>query len=213
MASKFPRLTVQFVDPDGTVTTGLSFVPQAEKEPDRFADNDQWNEDRCLREFVTAVRAGDSHGAEACLDALDRLRLWHEGFERLGSDAEAVPGESILWLWTSYGFHVSDSLNGDPVLARVLKGRLPPYEGPGRILYRGEALDRYRRGVYGMSWTPETEVARTFAVRRKEGGAMLKLDASAAMIFSGPSKHSIRLAEYEYLVDPTLIANVVAIDI
>jgi hypothetical protein len=142
------------------------------------------------------------------MQALDRLGCWHEALEQLisGPSAREIPGAAVLWFWTADGFHISDSLMGDRILETVLKTLLPPYIGPGQTLYRGEAAERYRVGIYGMSWTSDPKVARMFAqLRDPPGGVVLKLDASPDMIICGPTAHSIELQEHEYLVDPRMI--------
>ncbi len=140
--------------------------------------------------------------------AMDRLRCWREAFERLIDSISSVTGKSMLWFWTSYGPHISDSLKGDPILFEAMKKRLPPYAGTEHTLYRGEAWDRYERRVYGMSWTTDIEVARMFAERRDPAGVVLILVASAEMIIAGPTAHSKHLQEQEYLVDPSAIQSV-----
>lgn len=168
----------------------------------------QWDTDRCLREFGTALRNQDSEAAMVCMRALDRLGCWHEAFKQLIAGMTDVSGASLLWFWITHGLHISDSMQGDPILAEALKALLPPYAGHGHTLYRGEALDRYQRRNFGMSWTTEIDVARMFARRREPAGVVLKLEASPMMIFSGPSAHSEYLGESEYLLDPTAIAAV-----
>lgn len=171
---------------------------------------DQWDTDRCLRQFRAALRDRSAVGAEQSMRAMDRLGCWHEALEQLISPTAIgdVAGESVLWFWISYGFHISDSLERGPILATVLKTLLPPYTGPRQIVYRGEAADRHLARAYGMSWTIDIKVARMFAERRDPRGIVLKLDASAEMIIAGPDDHSKHLQEDEYLVDPSTIRSV-----
>jgi hypothetical protein len=154
------------------------------------------------------------------MQAMDRLDCWHEAFEQLISEPSAkdIPGEAVLRFWTADGFHISDSLKGNRILETVLRKRLPPYTGPDQTLYRGEAIERYRAGVYGMSWTTKLSVAQMFAHRRDRGApggvgrVVLKLNASPDMIFCGPTAHSIEMDEHEYLVDPGMIRQVEVIE-
>lgn len=173
-------------------------------------NDESWDRARCLDEFCAAIAAGNSQHTIACMRAMDRLGCWRAAFEQLisGPSAGQVSGERALNLWTEHGFHVADGLNGDPILATVLKSLLPPYTGPGLVLFRGEAVERYQRRAYGMSWTPDLRVAQMFAHRRDPRGVVLKLCASSEMIFCEPSAHSVYLQEYEYLIDPLLVADV-----
>lgn len=142
----------------------------------------------------------------ACMRSMDRLSCWHAAFEQLITDPTSdVPGESVVWLWISYGFHVSASLQGDQIVTTVLKALLAPYSGAGLTLYRGEATDRYEKRIFGMSWTTNIKVARNFARSREPDGVVLKLEASPQMIISGPTAHSEYLGESEYIVDPDAI--------
>ena len=120
----------------------------------------------------------------------------------------SVTGESVLWFWTTNGFHIADSLQEDLILAKVLKALLPPYTGAGLTLHRGEARDRYERRALGISWTTDIEVAQMFARRWEPRGALLKIEASPEMIICGPNEDSVRLREQEYLVDTALIRYV-----
>ena len=44
------------------------------------------------------------------------------------------------------------------------------------------------------------------------GGVLLKCDASAAVIISGPSAHSIRLNEYEFTIDPIGLEGIAVVE-
>lgn len=141
--------------------------------------------------------------------AMDRLGCWHEAFESLiaGPHAGEVSGEALLSFWTTYGFHVADSMKADPILPAALKALLPRYAGAGAVLYRGEDAERYRRRAFGMSWTPRIDTARMFAHRRDPRGVVLRLDASPAMILCGPTDHSRHLVEHEYLIDISVMGE------
>lgn len=145
----------------------------------------------------------------ACMRAMDRLQCWHEAFESLiaGPHAGEVSGESLLRFWTTYGPHIADSMQGDPLLLIAMKRLLPRYTGAGLVLYRGEDAERYRRRAFGMSWTPRIDTAQMFARRRDPAGVVLRLDASPAMILCGPTDHSRWLTEHEYLIDTSIIGE------
>jgi hypothetical protein len=200
-------IRVEFVGSDGERKNGPLIIPAKELAP--IIDDATWSTNRCLQEFSRALRDRDSDAAVACMRALDRLDCWHAAFAQLITDpASVVPGESVVWLWISYGFHVSASLQGDRVLTAVLKALLPPYSGAGINLYRGEAADRYQKRILGMSWTTDIQVARNFARSREPAGIVLKLEASPKMGLSGPTAHSEYLGESEYLLDPSAIGAI-----
>lgn len=150
-----------------------------------------------------------SHTAPACMRAMDRLNCWHEAFASLitGPHAGEVSGEALLGFWTTYGPHIAESMQADPILPGALRALLPKYAGPGAVLYRGEDAERYRRRVIGMSWTPRLETARMFAHRREPRGVVLRLEASATAILCAPTYHSRYLGEDEYLIDTSAIGE------
>jgi hypothetical protein len=96
-----------------------------------------------------------------------------------------------------------------PLYVDALKRHLPPYDGPDLTLYRGELESRHQRGIYGFAWSTKIECARCFALRSQDGGGVVvKTEAPAKIIICGPTAHSVRLDEHEYIVDPRAIASV-----
>lgn len=202
MTKRTPTCIV-FVKPDGTEAGSLLIPTHGDSPPPRQFDEHLWDVPACLTEFRGALLANDDSAAMACMRAMDRLGCWHEAFESLitGPHVGKISGESLLRFWTTYGFHIADSMQGDPLLIDAMKRLLPRYTGAGLVLYRGEDAERYRRRAFGMSWTTQIDTARMFARRRDPPGAVLRLDASAAIILCGPTDHSRYLDEHEYLID------------
>jgi hypothetical protein len=57
--------------------------------------------------------------------------------------------------WLRSGDLIRDSTGDDLLLARGLKVLLPPYKGPGRVLFRGDTALNRRRRTYGLSWSAD----------------------------------------------------------
>jgi hypothetical protein len=65
--------------------------------------------------------------------------------------------------WVRYGDGWRKDVNDDLLVLDVLRCLLPPYEGPGLTLYRGDSAFNRRRRTYGMSWSASRGVAADFA--------------------------------------------------
>lgn len=92
---------------------------------------------------------------------------------------------------------------------------LPRYEGPARILFRGENVDRFDAGQVGQAWTTKIDVARMFARGLNavsKGGVVLRVEAPASAIIAGSSKHSINMGEDEFTVDPRKLMRFETLD-
>lgn len=149
----YQKLQIVFVSPDGTERDGPAFeCDPTRTTPRREFRHEQWDVPTCLTHFRAALQAEDDEAARVCMQAMDRLNCWHEAFESLLA-AGGVAGTAVLRFWTTYGFHIADSMQADPILARVLKTLLPPYSGLGLTLYRGEDMGRHQGRTYGISWT------------------------------------------------------------
>jgi len=149
--------------------------------------------------------------------AMNRLGCWHEAIEQFLSLAarEVQLGSALMSFWTEHGFHIACSLREDTIFLDALRKHLRLYRGKGRVLYRGELFERHRARTYGIAWTADLEAAERFAERRMildEGaGVVLRIDATSEMIVAGPTAHSRRLQENEYLVDVRMIGGVTVV--
>ena len=203
-----PPIRIVGVNPDGTEASSF-LLPARDGPPPRQFNDELWDTPACLTEFRAALRASDDTAAMACMRAMDRLRCWHEAFESLitGPHAGEVSDEALQHFWITYGPHIADSMQADPILLATMKRLLPRYTGAGLVLYRGEDAERYRQRAIGMAWTPRIDKARMFARRRDPPGVVLRLDASPRVILSGPTDHSHWLGEVEFLLDTDIIGE------
>jgi hypothetical protein len=117
--------------------------------------------------------------------------------------------------WTVRGFRIRESVDDDVLLAAALRRLLPPYEGPGLTLYRGEQAARVSRGEVGFGWTQDRAVAEMFAAglctTYPGGGVLLETAAPADAIIAAPGAHSSYLGEREFVVDPQRLGAIVAL--
>lgn len=144
--------------------------------------------------------------------AAARLGCWRAAVAQFAEEQVSDPdvGANLLDFWSTYGLcSIPSGLKDElAVFVDALRRHLPPYSGPRLTLYRGELLERHARGIHGIAWTAKFEVAEMFAARRRldEGaGIVLQAHAPSSAIATGPTPHSVRLQEYEYIVDPRLI--------
>jgi hypothetical protein len=88
----------------------------------------------------------------------------------------------------------------DFLVADALRLLLPVYQGLGLRLFRGESFFSRRRRSHGLSWSDDSEVARSYAesgvCRTANGGSiLLTVDAPAEAIICA---HAIRFREREF---------------
>jgi len=175
-----------------------------------------------IERFCTDLEHPNHDNTIAIIRALNRHKCWPAGIrefvERPGERSKKA--HALLSFWFTYGLHsIPRSLKKDLyIFTDAFKSLFPPYLGGTLVLFRGELASRHRRGVYGISWTPNFEKAKNFADRRSliEGaGIVVRVEATPAMIVTAVrdhSNHTLVLGEDEYLVDPrTLKGKVTAI--
>ena len=114
--------------------------------------------------------------------------------------------------WTVEGFRWRDAVNNDALLSRALRAVLPAYVGVSQTLFRGELAARYDAGRLGFNWTPRRDVAEMFASGLCSlydgGGILLTANAPPTAIISSPGPHSKYLSEDEFVVESSLLTNV-----
>jgi len=92
---------------------------------------------------------------------------------------------------------------------------LEPYTGPTIILYRGEISAQFEKDIFGLSWTSDISMAGMFAEGLNclppSGGVLIQSMVPAKAIISSPSKHSKHLQEYEFVVDPRGLIEVLEV--
>lgn len=117
--------------------------------------------------------------------------------------------------WTVAGHHVREQIADDKILLRLLRHLLPPYDGTAQTLFRGENVERWRRGAIGFAWTPDESVARMFGRglnANKFGGVLLKCTFEPAAIISKPNRHSKHLGEEQFTVDPFQCGDILVVE-
>ncbi len=65
--------------------------------------------------------------------------------------------------WTVRGHRIREAKQDDRGLAVVLRRVLPPYQGQGLTIFRGEQSVRAARGKVGFNWSTDRKVAEMFA--------------------------------------------------
>jgi hypothetical protein len=177
------------------------------------SDAGLWDADVCCQKFAEIIRTRDDHGIWAAMEAMDRLNCWPAALAHVAHEAQdyAAIRENLLWFWIGCGFRIASSLKNElPILVDALRQALPPYIGPGDILYRGELAARHEAKIYGIAWSTNRAIAQMYADRRMpdEGeGVILCIDAPAAMIVADVQAASW-LNERECIVDPRLVRSV-----
>jgi len=120
--------------------------------------------------------------------------------------------DKLHLMWISYGGHIRRHVADDLVILKFLRKVLPPYEGQGMTLYRGECRFLYEKNNIGFCWTPHQKVAEMFASGLnsiESGGVLLEAYVPSEAILSEPNDHSKNwLGESEFTCDPTLIYDV-----
>lgn len=159
--------------------------------------------------FFEALERGDHISFFSCdwLSLVGKLCNWE------GTDLHR---EAFATQWVTHGAKMREQTQDDRLLVRVLRQWLPPYQGDGLTLYRGESADRANYQQYGLCWTPNVEVATMFAsglnAVRPGGGVLLKAYAPRNSVISGPGRHSNYLQEAEHTVDPVELTGIEILD-
>jgi hypothetical protein len=108
--------------------------------------------------------------------------------------------------WTVRGHRIREAKRDDRGLAVVLRRVLPPYQGQGLTIFRGEQAVRATRGQVGFNWSADRKVAEMFAsglcATYPGGGVLLRAYAPVDAFISGAGDHSAYLGENELVVDP-----------
>jgi hypothetical protein len=175
------------------------------------------DEVEALRLSLAGLEGDDPAGAAAALEwivSADATRqLVHAAIAAPVIDAQMRVAFHLQW--TVRGFRIRESVDDDVLLAAALRRLLPPYEGPGLTLYRGEQATRVSRGEVGFGWTQDRAVAEMFAAglctTYPGGGVLLETAAPADAIIAAPSAHSSYLGEREFVVDPQRVGPIVAL--
>jgi hypothetical protein len=128
-------------------------------------------------------------------------------------------GDALVRHWLAYGMKLGVAFEENiVVLGDALRRHLPPYHGPGLTLVRGQIETLHRKQCYGLSWTPDIEVARMHATHHGAGegdAVVLRMDVSAEMIIADLREYphaSIAQREPQFLVDPRMVSGIEVIE-
>jgi hypothetical protein len=174
---------------------------------------------RAAREAVNAladcVAASDVAAFGEAGERVDELCQWPAAFRAV----LRVPPPNhrfrkhFLQYWIRHGDLFRRGVGNDLLLADGLRRLLPAYSGPPVTLWRGDSFYNRRHQTYGLSWTADEEVARSFMngmCRRSEGGSvLLRTKASAEAVICSLGDHS---GEAEYVVDRRRLSSVEVIE-
>lgn len=123
--------------------------------------------------------------------------------------------ESFGTYWIEGSHRIREQVANDKMLVRLLRHILPPYEGGTITLFRGESIERWEAGTFGLAWTSNVEVAKMFGGGLNSvpsGGVVLTGCFEPKAIITGPNAHSKYLGEEQYTIDPYLAANIVVVE-
>jgi hypothetical protein len=158
-------------------------------------------------QLVAAFGGDDWLAVLAAIAKVEATGDWPLALTRILRVAKPSPAISAAFHthWIERGHRIRELVADDEIMLDALKILLPAYDGPGRVLYRGENAERWRSGLVGFAWTTQERVAQMFArglnALHGDGGLLLCTDAPASAIIAGPNDHSIYLDEHEYVVD------------
>ncbi len=141
------------------------------------------------------------------LEQLTKSEAWRNTVLTLVHGGTSSPwgNEDFATYWVVAGHHIRKQVADDQLLVKFLRQVLPPYNGPSRVLYRGENKGRYLAGNVGLCWSQDEGVACMFANGLNavgSGGVVLRATFEPSAIISGPNAHSRYLGEAQYTVDP-----------
>jgi hypothetical protein len=120
-----------------------------------------------------------------------------------------------LALWRLEGDRLREAAGDDIALVRALRVVLPPYEGPGERLWRGEWALNHRHRTFGLSWTSHRDTAEAFAEGHRDeaigGTVLLEAEVAADAIICVLAVTGRTDGALEYLVDRRQLDDVRAV--
>lgn len=169
---------------------------------------------QAVADFIDCATRGDAARLRSCLAALQATGTTAAAF-RAVTKVEIVPDQirlAFLSCWIESGDGLRDDVNNDRALVFGLRYLLPRYSGPAITLYRGDSAFNRRRRSYGLSWSSEEAVARSFALgiwRSFHGGSvLLRCNAPSVAILNAVDAGG----ESEFLVDRRLAGPIEVVE-
>ena len=145
--------------------------------------------------------------AAGVVEKVDAAGIWRSAITAMLEIGKPHPEISTRFhtLWYEMGHRIREQVLDDDLLRDAVRIVLPAYVGPGLKLYRGESVDRWKTEAYGFAWTDKIDFARIIArglnAMPGQGGVLLSAEAPTEAIIAGLNEYTIRMGEYEYVVD------------
>jgi hypothetical protein len=117
-----------------------------------------------MKSFVEGAQSANFELFCASLEQIESRGLFKSAFRAV--TRVSVPDEfrdRLAGAWCQSGNHIRSEVGDDLILIKALRVLLPTYRGDALRLYRGDSAWNRRRRTYGLSWTTDIEVARSFA--------------------------------------------------
>jgi hypothetical protein len=164
-----------------------------------------------VRQFIGAIKSGDVIAfGKALFDVLEK-GVASEAFRAVArlDEVPATIRHAFPSYWIEDGNSIRMEVDDDGVLTAAMRKLLPPYRGPGMVLFRGDSASNHSQGSHGLSWSSDEDVARSFAEGRWRvvdgGSVLLRCVASPEAIIWTPSDDN---GESEYVVDRRRVTRV-----
>jgi hypothetical protein len=167
-----------------------------------------------VRAFSDGVRRADIMVFGKTVEIVAYHGLWPRLVRSIkGMDPPDKFRRQCLVSWIRWGDGFRSEVNDDLLLMDLLRVVLPKYEGRAIRLYRGDSFGNRRCRTYGLSWSSDREVARSFAdgmwCTSKGGSCLLETVAPSAAIICAPGRIDNSYGEDEYIVDRRRLERVV----
>ena len=117
--------------------------------------------------------------------------------------------------WIEGGARMREQISDDRRLVALLRHMLKPYTRSQISLYRGENIERWKKGRIGLAWTPKIETAQMFASGLNSvssGGVVLHTVCAPNSVIAEPNYHSRYLGEDQYTIDPFSLGGIDVIE-
>jgi hypothetical protein len=171
-------------------------------------------EREAITSFVQVVVDGDVNALPRAVAQVDVNFVWKPSLRALlrrGIAGSEELRRHFLDTYSARGNHIRQEVEDDFLVAEALRLILPAYQGLGLRLFRGESVFNRRRRSYGLSWSDDMEVARSYAetgiCRTANGGSiLLAVDAPADAIICATGVHTDR--EREFIADRRLLKGI-----
>lgn len=171
-----------------------------------IAEDDQKARD-AVKAVVDAMTMGNAYLFSDAIEGLYYTGAFRSAFlaiRRHAGLSDAFKRE-LGGVWVLHGSMIRNGVNDDVLLAQALRNILPPYQGEGLTLFRGEGANNRRYRRYGLCWTSDRAVADYFAhdsaKSYRNGAVVLQADVPREAIVASVHELDPENGEYEYLVD------------